>query len=87
MFKVDRNKVFWRTVEDETVILNIDTGLYYTLAGTGKAIWEMIVDGKGHAEILAKIASRFDVDEKTAARDLDGFIKVLNKEDLIERGA
>lgn len=86
MFKIDKEKIFWRTVENETVVLNIDTGIYYTLDGSGKTIWDMMASGKGEDEIIGKVVSKFDVDTKTVAKDLESLIKTFKKEGLIEGG-
>ena len=41
--KVARNaEVLHREVEGETVLLDAESGTYYTLNETGSAIWEMI---------------------------------------------
>lgn len=36
-------------------------------------------------ELLNMVQSEYDVDEKTALEDIDGFIKKLEDEDLLER--
>lgn len=87
MYKIDKENVFWRNVGNETVILNIDTGLYYTLDGAGKIIWDMVVDNKDDGEIIKKIVSTFDVEEKLATKDFKNLLEMLKKEKLIERGA
>jgi hypothetical protein len=83
MHKIDKDKIFWRNIGDEAVILNIDSGLYYTLDKVGKITWDMITNNNDDDEIIKKIVSVYDVDEKTATRDLKDFLKMLKKEKLI----
>ena len=86
MYKIDKEKIYWRNIGDEAVILNIDSGIYYTLDKVGKIAWDMITNSKSDDEIIKKIVSAYDVDEKTATRDLKDFLKMLKKEKLIGWG-
>lgn len=84
MYSIDKDKVFWRKVEGETVVLNIDTGFYYTLDEVGSVIWDMILSSQDLDRIATKIANEYDIDDITAKRDMQAFLKNLKKEDLIE---
>ena len=70
-----------RLVGDETVILNLESGMYFGLDGVGKRIWESIGQGRTLGETAATIVSEFEVDEATAHADVVEFIS-----DLVERG-
>ncbi len=84
MNKIDKNKVYWRKVEDETVILNIDSGFYYTLDGAGSTIWNMIINNKNKDQIVSNIANEYEIDDRTVKKDIETLFKNLEKEDLIE---
>lgn len=84
MYRIDREKVFWRHVEGETIILNIESGLYYTVDGVGSLAWSMIVEGRPDDQILERILSTYDVSPESAARDLKRWVESLKKEKLIE---
>ena len=78
--------VMSRLVGDETVLLNLESGMYFGLDGVGQRIWELIADGKNLGKIAAVIASEFDVDEEKALSDLIDFAKDLNGRGLLEAG-
>lgn len=84
MYQIDKDNIFWRKVEGETVILNIDTSFYYTLDEVGSIIWDMLLDSKTEDEIAAKIAAEYDIDDAAAKKDIKVLLKNLEKEDLIE---
>lgn len=84
MYSVDKNRILWRKVEDEVVILDIDSGYYYTLSETGVIIWEMLVDGKSPDEISSRIAEDYDVDKARAQADIKGILKNLEAENLVQ---
>ena len=76
--------VMSRLVGDETVLLDLESGMYFGLDGVGKRIWELLADGKRLGEIAAVVASEFEVDEENALSDLIDFAKDLNGRGLVE---
>ena len=78
--------VMSRLVGDETVLLNLESGMYFGLDGVGQRICESIAEGKNLGEIAAVIASEFDVDKEKALSDLIDFAKDLSGRGLLEAG-
>jgi hypothetical protein len=74
-------QVMSRLVGDETVLLDLQSGIYFGLDGVGKRIWESVGEGLTLREIGAVIVSEFEVDEATAQSDVIEFAT-----DLVERG-
>ena len=74
-------QVMSRLVGDETVLLDLASGIYFGLDGVGKRIWESVAEGQNLAQTIAAITREFEVDEAQAQADV---IKFTN--DLVERG-
>ena len=74
-------QVMSRLVGDETVLLDLSSGIYFGLDGVGKRIWETIEKGRTLAEIVAVVTSEFDVETAQAEKDVIAFTA-----DLAERG-
>ena len=74
-------QVMSRLVDDETVLLDLESGMYFGLDGVGQRIWESVKEGKNLGEIAAMVAAEYDVDAKRAFDDLVEFAG-----DLVERG-
>ena len=74
-------QVMSRSVGDETVLLDLESGIYFGLDGVGKRIWESIVHGHTLGETAAMVVSEYEVDEATAQADVIKFAS-----DLVERG-
>lgn len=83
IYTVDSNNVVWRFIEDETVILNIDKGFYYTLNEVSGVIWNMLASNKSEDNIISKIVNQYSVDKKTVRKDLKKIISYLKTENLI----
>ena len=74
-------QVMSRLVGDETVLLDLASGVYFGLDGVGKRIWESIADGHDLVQTVAVVTSEFEVDETQAQSDVLAFAS-----DLVERG-
>lgn len=51
---------------------------------TGELMWKKLVEGTTREELLATILETYEVDEETAAKDVDNFIQTLKKPGIIE---
>ena len=74
-------QVMSRLVGNETVLLDLSSGIYFGLDGVGKRIWESIDEGLSLGETAAAIAAEFEVEETQAQADLIAFTT-----DLVARG-
>ncbi len=76
-YTVDREKIFWRQIAEETVVLNVANGFSYTLDEMGTHIWKMTVDQKDLDYIVSKITEEYEVDAVTCQNDVKAFLKHL----------
>ena len=74
-------QVMSRIVGDETVLLDLASGVYFGLDGVGKRIWESVEQGNSLDQAVAVIVSEYDVDEAQAQADVLEFAS-----NLLERG-
>lgn len=72
--------VIYQTVDSETVIINLENGRYYSLDATASAVWEDLMRQYAPETIRASFVRGGDM----AKEALDGFIKELVDEQLIE---
>ena len=68
-------------VDDETVILHFEDGVYYGLDRVGTSIWRLLQEPRTVAEIRDRIVEEYDVDAERCERDLLTLLR-----DLVERG-
>ena len=74
-------QVMSRLVGDETVLLDLASGMYFGLDGVGKRIWESVAEGHSLGQTAAVIAAEYEVEEAKAQADVIEFTS-----DLVERG-
>ena len=70
-------QVMARLVGDETVLLDLKSGIYFGLDGVGKQIWESVSDGNNLAQAVTIIVAEYDVDEAQAQTDVIEFATEL----------
>lgn len=74
-------QVIHETIDGEVVIINLATGNYYSLRGTGAYVWEGLVAGTSVPAITEALVTVFD--GLDAPPDLSPFLDHLEREGLI----
>ncbi len=67
---------------DEAVLLNVQSGVYFGLDAVGARIWELLVDGTTHDEIVDRLLGEYDVDAVQLRADVERFVQVLESKGL-----
>lgn len=73
------------TMEEETVLLALDTGRYYTLNRLGTAIWDQCTGHTTMRDIHAVLCDRFEVSSDRAFDDLVALANQLVQEGLLRQ--
>jgi len=76
--------VMSRLVGDETILMDLSTGIYFGLDGVGKCIWETIEKGHDLAAVAAVIATEYEVEEARAQADVIEFVSELVNRGLLQ---
>lgn len=75
-----------REVQDETVLMNLETDNYYGLDAMATAMVERLERGESPEEIAAAVAEEFDATEEQIAGDVRRLLAELEREGLIACG-
>tara|TARA_R110002073_G_scaffold11394_1_gene52062 strand:- start:409 stop:714 length:306 start_codon:yes stop_codon:yes gene_type:complete len=68
----------------ESVVLNFDDGMYYSLNPIGARIWELIQDPHKVSDLLATIVSEYDVDTARCEADVIALLAEMRGMRLVE---
>ena len=69
---------------DDTVILDVKAGLYFSLDNVGAFIWQLIQQPHSVEDLRRAITEEFEVDAETCQRDLLALLGQLADRKLIE---
>jgi hypothetical protein len=72
-----------RSVADEMILLDLETGTYFTLNAVGAAIWKQLETIGEREAAIAAVVEHFEVDFETATADFDEYIEALTSEGLL----
>lgn len=78
--------VTWKILKSGTVLLNMDTGNYYTLNRTASDIWDNIIAKKEREGIVSAICGIYDCSQEQAETDVKNTFSFLVDEGLLEEG-
>lgn len=71
------------TIDEEIVVMSLDTGTFFSLSGTGRTIWELLDRHADRAGLLTALAQTYGTDETAIAAELDEFLASLSAAGLV----
>ena len=75
--------VAWRRVDDEVVVLDLDSSAYYSLNDTGSRMWELLAAGHPLDKVVSLVADEYGHASADVSRDADALLKELLREKLV----
>lgn len=64
-------------VDDETVIVGLTSGEFFSLKDSGLAVWKLIDGNRSEADIILKLSENFDGQRPTIEADVSAFLAQL----------
>jgi hypothetical protein len=71
------------TIDEEVVMLSLNTGAYYALNIVASRIWEIIEEPKAVKEILEILMEEFEVDQETCLNDTMECLQDFSEKELL----
>jgi Coenzyme PQQ synthesis protein D (PqqD) len=78
-------QVVHETIDGETILIHLGSGAYYSLAGCGADVWELLAAGAGVEEVLASTQTRYEAEPEHVAQPVRALLDELLAEELILR--
>jgi len=82
-FKINIPTISHETIDNETLIIDLDSGSYYSLLGAGADIWSLVDRGASVGTIVELIHKRYGGDLGEIDSAVTGFLADLRREKLI----
>jgi len=77
------DQVFAEQVDNETVLLELDSGRYFGLDPVGSRLWQLLVE-LGSTEAVAQAAHReYDISLEQLTQDIDALVGALAEHKLV----
>jgi chemotaxis receptor (MCP) glutamine deamidase CheD len=81
---IRRAEIAAKVIDGEAIVINLATGLYYSLGKVGGRIWSLIERNLSSEDIAAAIASEYGVSKEMVGSDVVELVEQLAAEQLIE---
>lgn len=69
--------------EDEAMLLNVESGVYFGLDGVGTRVWELLAESPTEEEIISQLLTEFEADPAQLRADVTAFLQLLAFKGLI----
>jgi hypothetical protein len=75
--------VVFQQLQEEAVLLNLDSGLYFGLDPIGTRIWNLLAGGESLPQIVSAIMAEYEVDTEQCQADLLKLVADLEAQGLV----
>jgi len=72
-----------KRLEEETIILNLESGDYFSVPETGAFIWHSLNGSRRLGSVITSFASKYGISNSKANSEATGFIQSLYSNGLI----
>jgi hypothetical protein len=87
-YRIQADKIECETIDDEVIIIQFDTGNYYTLSGLGAFIWHSLEVQPTFSDVLTRVGTHYETDANPQlSAEILPFLNELVSENLVERVA
>lgn len=77
------NNTLTQQIGEELVLLEIESGGYFGLKGTGLRVWELLTEFRSLEPIIEVLSMEYAVDKTTLREDIEGLLVKLEQAGLI----
>lgn len=78
-------EIVHETVDGEVIAIDLGDGSYYSLAGSGPQIWQLLAGGASEAQVREALAARHGVEASEIAAGIAAFLGQLEENRLAVR--
>jgi hypothetical protein len=82
-FRANSDEVAAKIVDGEAILINLSTGIYYSMDGPAAVAWAMLERGAAADEIAGELADRYGVEREVTASDVENLLEELVAEGLL----
>lgn len=82
-FRVNSGGIVHETVDGEVIIIDLESGAYFSLTHSAADLWDVLVDGATSTELSAALTARYDAPAATVQAAVADFLDQLVAERIL----
>ena len=79
-----KENVIFRDLDDEMIIMDMNSGKYFGLNETGARIWSLLNENQKIKDIIEKLSDEYDITKEQCEKEVKKFISTLLEKGLID---
>lgn len=83
-FNIKKPDVVHETIDGETVIVNLENGVYYSLRNSGVDVWNFLETGANYDECMSMLLDRYEGSPDEIKKSVADLLIILQKEGLVQ---
>jgi len=83
VLRPNREEVAAEVLDGEAILINLTSGVYYSMDGVGGVVWSLIEQGAGISTIVDRVSDTFGVARDQVETDLRNLVAELIRENLV----
>jgi len=80
---IPKEGVMFQQLQEEAVLLNLDSGLYFGLDPIGTRIWILLSERQPLPQIVSALMAEYEVDDEQCKADLLKLLADLEEQELV----
>jgi hypothetical protein len=84
---LDLERLMWREVGEEVIVLDKRTWTYMGINGSGALLWRELVEGASPERLADRLREEYGLAEDAAVRDVGAFVELLRGHGLLTDAA
>ena len=85
-YVVNQSKVLSEELDGETIIINLETGNYYSMNKAGSALWARLVSKQAYQKICDELSAHCKSDIGVFKKSVEDAITLLKNDGLVTEG-
>jgi hypothetical protein len=82
-YRLSNPQIIHETIDGETIVIDLATGTYYSLRGSGGEIWEHLIAGTDTTEMASRLCARYSSVDGEIGRAVETLVAQLTEAALI----
>ena len=82
-YEIGQTRLEVNVFDGEMIVLNLESGCYYSIEGSGQDIWAMIDVGLTVDQMATALADNYDIAKETIRAEIQSFCGKLLDEDVL----
>jgi superfamily II helicase len=81
--KID-DEVLSQELQEEAILLNLKTGVYFGLDEVGRRIWQLLKEHEDLSKVMEALLVEYDVSEERCREDLLDLVRKMEEQGLVK---